>query len=40
MQTLLEYAPWIVFCVAYKFGGGIYPATAVLMVAMTAAAGV
>ena len=35
MQTLLEYAPWIVFFVVYKFGGGIYPATAALMGAMT-----
>ena len=25
MQTLLEYAPWIVFGLVYKFGGGIYP---------------
>jgi intracellular septation protein len=35
MQTLLEYVPWIVFGIAYKFGGGLYPATAALMVAMT-----
>ena len=35
MQTLLEYAPWIVFGLVYKFGGGLYPATAALMVAMT-----
>jgi intracellular septation protein len=35
MQTLLEYVPWIVFGIAYKFGGGIYPATAALMVTMT-----
>jgi intracellular septation protein len=35
MQTLLEYAPWIVFGLVYKFGGGIYPATAALMVVMT-----
>ena len=35
MQTLLEYVPWIVFGVTYKFGGGLYPATAALMVVMT-----
>src|SRR6478609_5236463 len=35
MQTLLEYAPWIVFFLVYKFGGGIYPATAALMIVMT-----
>jgi intracellular septation protein len=35
MQTLLEYAPWIIFGLAYKFGGGVYPATAALMAAMT-----
>jgi intracellular septation protein len=35
MQTLLEYVPWIVFGITYKFGGGLYPATAALMVAMT-----
>jgi len=35
MQTLLEYAPWIVFGVVYKFGGGVYPATAALMAVMT-----
>ena len=35
MQTLLEYAPWIVFGLVYKFGGGIYPATAALMIVMT-----
>src|SRR5689334_11174320 len=34
MQTLIELAPLIAFFVAYKFLGGIYPATAVLMVAM------
>jgi intracellular septation protein len=35
MKTLLEYAPWIVFGLVYKFGGGIYPATAALMGSMT-----
>jgi intracellular septation protein len=35
MQTLLEYAPWIVFGLVYKFGGGLYPATAALMASMT-----
>ena len=34
MQTLLEYVPWIVFGIAYKFAGGLYPATAALMVAI------
>src|SRR3982750_492413 len=35
MQTLLEYVPWIVFGLTYKFGGGLYPATGALMVTMT-----
>jgi intracellular septation protein len=35
MQTLLEYVPWIAFGIVYKFGGGLYPATASLMVTMT-----
>jgi intracellular septation protein len=35
MKTLLEYVPWIVFGVVYKFGGGLYPATGALMIAMT-----
>ena len=34
MQTLIELAPLIAFFVAYKFFGGIYVATAVLMVGM------
>ncbi|HET9864055.1 MAG TPA: septation protein IspZ [Steroidobacteraceae bacterium] len=34
MQTIIEFAPWIVFGLVYKFGGGLYPATAALMVAM------
>lgn len=35
MQLLLEYLPVAAFLVAYKFFGGIYVATAVLMVGMT-----
>ncbi len=34
MQTLIELAPLIAFFVTYKWFGGIYPATAVLMGAM------
>ena len=34
METLIELAPLIAFFVAYKFFGGIYVATGVLMVAM------
>jgi intracellular septation protein len=34
MQTVIEFAPWIVFGLVYKFAGGLYPATAALMVAM------
>jgi intracellular septation protein len=34
MQTLIELAPLIAFFVTYKWFGGIYPATGVLMVAM------
>ena len=34
MQTVIEFAPWVVFGLVYKFGGGLYPATAALMVAM------
>lgn len=34
METLIELAPLIAFFVTYKFFGGIYPATAVLMAAM------
>jgi intracellular septation protein len=34
MQTLIELAPLIAFFVTYKWFGGIYPATVVLMVAM------
>jgi intracellular septation protein len=31
MQTIVEFAPWVVFFLVYKFAGGLYPATAVLM---------
>ena len=31
MQAAFEYFPWIVFGLVYKFGGGLYPATAALM---------
>jgi intracellular septation protein len=34
MQTFVEFAPWIIFGLVYKFAGGLYPATAVLMVCM------
>ncbi|HTU66781.1 MAG TPA: inner membrane-spanning protein YciB [Steroidobacteraceae bacterium] len=34
MQTLIELAPLIAFFGVFKWGGGIYPATATLMVAM------
>lgn len=34
MQTLIELAPLIAFFATYKWFGGIYPATAVLMVGM------
>lgn len=34
MQHVVEYVPWIVFGLTYKFGGGIYPATAALMGSM------
>jgi len=34
MQTLLEYVPWIIFGAVYYWGGGLYPATAALMVTM------
>jgi intracellular septation protein len=34
MQTLMEFAPWILFGLVYKFGGGLYPATVALMVGM------
>jgi intracellular septation protein len=34
MQTVIEFAPWVIFGLVYKFFGGIYPATAALMVSM------
>ena len=34
MQTIVEFVPWVVFFLVYKFAGGIYPATAALMAAM------
>jgi intracellular septation protein len=34
MQHVIEYVPWVVFGLTYKFGGGIYPATAALMGSM------
>jgi intracellular septation protein len=34
MQTAVEFAPWIIFGLVYKFAGGIYPATGALMGAM------
>jgi len=34
MQHVIEYVPWVVFGLTYKFGGGLYPATAALMGAM------
>lgn len=34
MQTLIEFAPWVIFGLVYKFAGGLYPATAALMGSM------
>lgn len=34
MQAVVEFAPWIIFGLAYKFAGGLYPATVALMVAI------
>jgi len=34
MQIAIEFAPWVVFGLVYKFAGGLYPATASLMVAI------
>ncbi len=34
MQTVIDFVPWILFGLVYKFAGGLYPATAVLMGAM------
>lgn len=35
MQSLVEFAPWIIFGLTYKFAGGLYPATIALMIAIT-----
>ena len=35
MQAAVEFAPWIIFGLVYKFGGGLYPATVALMAAIT-----
>jgi intracellular septation protein len=34
MQLAIEFAPWVIFGLVYKFAGGLYPATAALMVAI------
>jgi intracellular septation protein len=34
MQSIIEFIPWVIFGLVYKFGGGLYPATASLMGAM------
>src|SRR4029079_6801048 len=34
IQAAIEFAPWVIFFLVYKLGGGVYPATAALMVAM------
>jgi len=34
MQIVIEFAPWVIFGLVYKFAGGLYPATASLMVAI------
>lgn len=34
MQAVIEFLPWVIFGLVYKFAGGLYPATAALMVAM------
>jgi|KBSMisStandDraft_5_1062788.scaffolds.fasta_scaffold822640_2 intracellular septation protein len=34
MQVAIEFAPWIIFGLVYKFGGGLYPATVALMIAI------
>jgi len=34
MQTVIDFVPWILFGLVYKFAGGLYPATAALMGAM------
>lgn len=34
MQSIIEFLPWVVFGLVYKFAGGLYPATAALMASM------
>src|SRR4029079_15173416 len=34
MQAAIEFAPWVIFFLVYKLGGGLYPATGALMAAM------
>lgn len=34
MQQIVEFIPWVIFGLVYKFGGGLYPATAWLMAGM------
>jgi len=34
MQIAIEFAPWVIFGLVYKFGGGLYPATIALMAAI------
>ena len=34
MQIAIEFAPWVIFGLVYKFAGGLYPATAALMAAI------
>ena len=34
MQVAIEFAPWVIFGLVYKFAGGLYPATVALMVAI------
>jgi intracellular septation protein len=34
MQVVIEFAPWIIFGLVYKFAGGLYPATVALMIAI------
>lgn len=34
MQIAIEFAPWVIFGLVYKFAGGLHPATVALMVAI------
>jgi intracellular septation protein len=34
MQVAIEFAPWVIFGLVYKFAGGLYPATIALMAAI------